>query len=981
MIDLQLLGDFAARRHGVLQDGFRTNKVRGLLAYLALEREQAHSRSVLAELFWGDQPEKAARGNLRNALSNAKKVLGGAALFAATRKTVRISADLTTDVAQFLRLAGEALNPKEEQLGGERIAASKAVALYRGDFLANLQVDGSASFEGWALLWRETLHQKLIALLVLLAEEALARQAWDEACDWLQQQIAHDEWREVAYRQLMWALWQRGERSAALQQYERCRTTLQAALGVAPTDETNALYEQIKAARTTPAQSKNRCNLPTPATPFIGRKREQREILSLLQEPTCRLLSLIAPGGMGKTRLAIAVGQQRCPDYADGVHFVDLVGVDGADATNALIAAIAAAQEIPFSRGAAMGDQLCDIMHAKKLLLILDNMEHLLPAAGWLDTLLKAAPHVQCLVTSREPLGLAQEWQFGLQGLDSSAEKLDHNDALQLFVQAARRADPRFTPSIRDAPHLRELCQLVGGMPLALELAAMWVPLLSCREIIAELHDLLATERSHVPARQRSIRAVFDYTWRQFSAKQRTILTKLALFRGGFQREAAQQIANATLVDLLALERVGVLQKLATGRYSIHELLRNYARERLADPTTEATFADYFATWLVAQSADLHGATPDFTPIQQDWHNLTAAWRWLTANRPTRLRAMLPVLQRFFWVRSRYPEAVALLQQSAEIVSDPTLRAELQGHAGFFLLSLGQVEQGKVLLDQAVDAAPSARLYCWRARAELHLNQFVAAKADLESAESYLKHAQDPSHNDHATWHAIWGLWHVFTGGDGAIANFRRAIELLGDDVWAQALSHNDLGLALLNAGELDRARHSFETALHSAEQLGSRRFIAVCRGNLGELALRQQRVDAAEALFAAVRHDFEELGDRLCVAYACNDQGKVALLRGKSADAAAHFAQALSLSQQIMNSRSSADAQLGLGRVALMQGDLPLAQTHLAAAWRDAPSEHQKLNVLAAIGEWFNALGNSATAQALFDLVDQLRASEAGAR
>lgn len=928
MIEVQLLGNFTVLHDGKRLTGFRTNKVRGLLAYLTLERAQTHTRSQLAELFWGDQSEQAARSNLRNALSNIKKVLGGVELYEAKRKTVRLAADfpLTSDVTHFLSAD-----------------ARTAVPLYHGEFLAGLAVEGSATFEAWALQWREKLHLRLMDLLVELADGAMARSAWEEAADWLQRQIAHDSWREDAYRQLMNALWQQGQRTAAIQQYERCRRVLHDELGIAPTVATTTLYERIKS--TTQPQRKSNCHLPTPATPFIGRKREQQELITLLQDPNCRLLSLIAPGGMGKTRLAIAVGQQLCPHYRDGVYFVDLVGV--AAGKNGLIAAIAAAQGIPFARGVPMGEQLCDVLRSKNLLLILDNMEHFVTAAGWIETLLATAPNVRCLVTSREPLRLAREWRFVVTGLAQSAENPDRNDALQLFIQAARRADPRFTPSVRDAPHLHALCALVGGMPLALELAAMWVPLLSCREIVAELNDLLTTERTDVPARQRSVRAVFDYTWRRFSAEQRTLLARLALFRGSFGRDAAQAITGATLSTLLAFERVGVLQKMATGRYAIHELLRSYAREKSAE--SAAPFAAYFADWLQDLSAKLHGATPtdSLIAIQQDWHNLTAAWRWLTAHEPNRLRDMLPALHRFFWVRARSPEAVELFLQSAESIQNATLRGELQGHAGYFLLSLGQVERGKTLLDQAIQLAPSAMLQCWRARAMLHLNQFAAARRKLESAESHLKTAYD-----HATWHAIRGLWHVFTNGDGAIEAFSRTIELLGDDVWPQALSHNDLGLALLNAGEFDRAKHAFQTALGIALRVDSRRFVAVCRGNLGQLALRQAQIDEAEALFAAVVQDFAELGDQLCVAYARNDQGKVALLREKSADAHTYFTQALAISREIGNSRTSADALLGLGQVALAQNDLPAAQTHLTNALNIAPTEAQQAQIHAIIEE-----------------------------
>src|SRR5512143_2346170 len=301
-----------------------------------------------------------------------------------------------------------------------------------------------------------------------------------------------------------------------------------------------------------------RVNLPVLPTPLIGRQREVEELSQLLVDPQCRLLTLVGPGGIGKTRLAIEAAARLPAAFADGVYFVPLASVITA---RFIVPLIADALGFAFqsTTPADPKTQLFRYLKGKQVLLLTDNLEHLLtePGIEVLTELLANTPQVKLLATSREPAGLQGEWVFEVQGLpipDSRyAEGSAQNTGVELFLQRARRAHVGFTARPQDYPAIVRICQLVDGMPLGIELAAAWVRTLDCAEIAREIErglDFLSVTTRDLPARHRSMRAVFDHSWRLLSPEDQTVLLRLSVFRGGFKREAAEQVAGATLAVL-----------------------------------------------------------------------------------------------------------------------------------------------------------------------------------------------------------------------------------------------------------------------------------------------------------------------------------------------------------------------------------------------------------------------------------------------
>lgn len=329
-----------------------------------------------------------------------------------------------------------------------------------------------------------------------------------------------------------------------------------------------------------------RHNLPAQVTDFVGREDELSELARLLGDGQLRLVTILAPGGMGKTRLSLEAAEREIARFKDGVYFIDLVPLRD---ENSIITAIADAISHQFSGGEDQKGELLNRLSTRSLLLVMDNFEHLLDNASLTTEILQAAPDVKIMVTSRQRLEQPGETLFHLSGMtfpewETPEDALEYA-AVKLFMQAAKRARPDFTLTVENLDYVARVCRLVAGMPLAIVLSAAWLGMLSVEEIAEELQqniDLLEAQGGDVPARQQSARVVFDYSWQMMTADEQKIFMQLTVFRGGFSREAAQTITGANLKTLMSLVNKSLIRRDATsGRYSIHELLRQYGRERL----------------------------------------------------------------------------------------------------------------------------------------------------------------------------------------------------------------------------------------------------------------------------------------------------------------------------------------------------------------------------------------------------------------
>ena len=552
----------------------RRRKEFALLIYLAVT-QRAHSRDVLADLLWPGYGQTSTRASLRRTLSGLNRNLGGD-LLSVDREQVALPPQegLWVDVAAFQRhlAACEQHGHGRKPVCAACLAALQdAVALYDDDFLAGFSLADAPEFEAWQVQMAESLRRQLARALKRLAHGLADAGEYAEALRHARRWLDTDPLHEPAQRMLMRLYAQSGDRAAALRQYEAAVLALAAELDVSPEPETTALYEQIRAGAGRSAEEATsvhagsgleaKHNLPAQTTSFIGRAVELEQIARRLADPHCRLLTIVGPGGIGKTRLALQAAQQHAGDFRDGVRYVELSTLG----TPHLLAPAILHAVAPDEYGDANAQRrLSEHLSGRQLLLVLDNFEHLLDGAVLLADLLRGVPALKIMVTSRERLNLSEEWLEPLDGLAfpppeeiaESASFLQQHDATRLFLEAVRRVRPGWQPSPADAATVAALCRTLEGMPLGIELAAAWTRTLPLDEVRAELaHGLsiLSTSLRDVPARHRSMHTVFDQSWSLLEPEQRSILRQMSVFRGGCTREAAQAVTGAGLAGLRVL--------------------------------------------------------------------------------------------------------------------------------------------------------------------------------------------------------------------------------------------------------------------------------------------------------------------------------------------------------------------------------------------------------------------------------------------
>ncbi len=1052
-LSISLLGPFAASLGEQPLYKFRTNKVQALLIYIVVEAKQVHRRESLMNLLWPDLPQPSAQVNLRQTIYRLRQAIPEVSsrrgkklvpFLIVDRQTVQINPDAAydLDVATFT-----------EQI---ETNSAQAITLYRDDFLSDFYLSDSNEFEDWAQTQREILRRQVLDSLELVTTECLQTAAYDEAQTYAWKQLEIDNLREIAYRQLMIALMQSGQRSAALAQYHICRDRLRDELGVEPTAETTNLYQQIKVnslpqeaqpvrqeaevkngrfhtylftdienvtqlwdrhqqemipalhrhntileeqierhggrilelygdkaravfangrplacalaiqeafgrekwgrigelrlrlglhgaavgddkaviAQTGPITSAawggqilasklihdslplpdsafwrtfgehqltpgdppqplygllhpdlphqsfasprivslsetsvplltvtlvSPHNLPQQPTPFIGREEELAALDDLLADSETRLITIVGPGGMGKTRLALAVAEgqlTRTSVFPDGIFFVHLAPLR---TTNQIIPALADALNFSLegswqenrpdrmlSDSRSAREQLLDYLRHKKLLLILDNFEHLLEGVALVTEILEAAAQVQVLVTSRERLQLREEQVYPIQGFEfptwETPEDALQYTAVRLFLQAAHRVQPNFALTATDLTPLTNICRAVGGMPLGLELAASWVDMLSLPDIAAELQnslDLLETGVRNMPQRHRSIRAVFDYSWQQLTETEQAVFIQLAVFRGGFSRVAAQKITGTSLRTLANLVSKSFLQyNQQQDRYILHELMRQYAAEKLSEDIEAATavrnqHSHYYCVALQHQEYKIRIGYPEaMLQIEADQENARAAWYWAVEQAAVaNIDQAINGLCLFYDWRDRFNDGQTICKVATQklrtLPISPTTQRVLAKTLiwyGRFLSYTGQPDTIQTIAQEALSLLEKADQAGEDVRAE---RAFV-----LLISSSFLPFATD---NRQQVWEQI----------EQSLALFRQ----LGDQ-WGEFNAYDALGHAARHMGNYHEAKHRFERNLTVARSQQNQWEIIRALEQLGWVARDLVAYDEAQQLF-----------------------------------------------------------------------------------------------------------------------------------
>jgi DNA-binding SARP family transcriptional activator/predicted ATPase len=903
-LHLTLLGGFRA----VLEDtattpprsepvtDFASAKTQALLAYLACTR-QRHSRDALAAMFWGETDDEAAKTSLRQSLANLKKLVEPYLRIERDAVEFDTHAPYSLDVQGFERGAHGGLDVQRE-----------AMTLYTGDLLKGLIVKNAPEFEEWLVIERERLRQLAMSVLRQLASADTQAGDVAEAVARLHALTALDPLDEPAHRQLMLLQARNGQRAAALAQFEACKRALDKELGVPPEEETVRLHERIRGAQ-------RRVHLPQAATPFTGRADELAHIAGLLADPTCRLITLIGPGGCGKTRLALEAAARSAGKFLHGVYFVSLAGVSSIDVAPS---AIAQALGVTLSGKADARDQLLTYLADKELLLVLDNLEHLAEADDWVGGLAQAGEALRLLVTSRARLNLYGERLIELSGLDAppvtSAASIVHYSAAQLFLNSAREAAPNFVLDSDDERAVARICQMVNGLPLALELAAAWVRQLTCREIADEIErsmSFLATTQKNVPARHRSLQAAFEHSWALLIDDERRAFAQLAVFRGGCERDAVLAITQSTSSILAALCDKSLLRRNPAGRYALHELLRQYAEGKLrAEPQAldlaQARHCAYYVNFVKAREDALNDARQNEArrEIVAEMDNVRAAWGWaVTRQRVGMLEPALEGMRLFFEHMGWYAEAVAAFGAAAEAVlaeagGNSPLHAQLLARQAWFYHRRDQFEAARPLIERSLKilraAQPLLPLFAEEALCLQCLANMARAVGNFDLAIEYSRQS---------------------------LARYR----IVGNPR-PIAASLNSLAVAYAERGQLEDARRLHEECLEIRRAMGDRRGVATVLVNLAFAALAREAYAEVQPLAREALVIFREIGYPMGEAVALNNLGVACHMLGDYDEARALLNACLALSRELGHRHIAAHALSSLGGVAGARGDYATA-------------------------------------------------------
>jgi predicted ATPase/transcriptional regulator with XRE-family HTH domain len=636
-------------------------------------------------------------------------------------------------------------------------------------------------------------------------------------------------------------------------------------------------------------------NLPTPTTPFLGRTAELADITTKLRRPNCRLLTLLGSGGMGKTRLAIEAAEQVQSDFADGAVFAPLAAINDPEQ---IPQAIFQAMRLPLAGNDPPLAQVQRYLQRRHLLLVLDNFEQLTEGATLLSELLAAAPKLQLLVTSRERLNLAEEWLFPVPELD---------EAVALFGQTAVRVQPDFDVREEETA-VSHICQLVGGHPLAVELAASWTRFMPCAQIAAQIEqdlDFLANNAPrNAPERHRSLRALFDHSWQLLTPTEQTALAKLSVFRGGFAVEQATEVAGANWPILLGLVDKSLVETRGDNRFDLHELTRQYAATKLAESgqmaaTQHAHFAAYEA---FAEQANHWFTSPkaaaSFRRSHQEHENYRAALRWGLNNEA--IEAVLAFIHNLFafWLRGGY------WQEGEQWMKTAVAQAP-QKDSVYLCLALAQQGVFAALQGRFVDGAPKTqRAYQMARRLEepwpLVVNLQIQGQARPDK--------------------------------EGSLAAYEEAIAICEerlDDPRFNGFLGSLLGLQgdrLVGFGMLAEAKASFEASLSHLRALGDTFWIAYPLGNLGRMALHDGDLEKAYDMINESVSLVRQSANRGGIADWLFRLGQVQLFRGELAEAEMNLQETLQLYEESDNSFGPPGVLSNLALVAVERGDLETA-------------------------------------------------------
>lgn len=666
-------------------------------------------------------------------------------------------------------------------------------------------------------------------------------------------------------------------------------------------------------------------NIPSPTTLFIGREQELAQIDRLLTDPRCRLLTLVGPGGIGKTRLSMASAALQLElagnddRFTNGIYFIPLAPLTD---VSHIAPAIAETLQFSFYENSPPKKQLIDYLHHKKMLLVLDNFEHLVQGADLLSELLTEAPGLTLLVTTRERLNLQSEWTLTIKGMgypvtDTAAlgEDIESYTAVKLFLNGIQRLNPNFTVAPADRPAIAQICRLLDGLPLGLELAATWTRVLSLREIAQEIStslDFLSSNLRDRPQRHQSLNAVFDHSWLLLTPEEQTIFKKLSVFCSPFTLKAGQAVASASIAQILALIDKSLLKQ-EGNRYEVHSTLRQYLINKFAENPAEKTaveqaYCHYFAGFVADQRTRLRGPAQKSAlfEIAGEIENIRAGWQFALAYR---LDDLLPkymdTLYHFYWIRgwnqvgaATFREAVSALTVGLPLQpggQTAVLLARIMARQGAFDYRLGLADKAGRLLQESLNIFQQYNVINEMSYVYTFLGATAYLQGDNDAAEHLLQQSLTYAQTTRSQIDTTLAYHHL-----GLVAQARHDYEAARqyhqhsldlaqtlEEPFGIAIALNNLGMVAYNLGQYDQAHDLHRRSLALRREINDQWGIATTLNSIALVAYSQDKMELARQFLLESLSLYREVGDKRRTAVTLNDLSVVATALNQPQEAA----------------------------------------------------------------------------------------------
>ena len=749
-----------------------SRKAEALLIYLIFSEKASCEREELATLFWEDMPEQQALTNLRVTLSNIKKELGDI-LDVSRRKVVLNPVNrMYVDGLELLKTLGTGLGlePSREMLSLEKAQEiTKSLSLYKGDFLKGFYIRNALAFEDWVAYNREGIKTSVIAASQILITTYFQNGRYSDGIEAVNQLLFIDPFNDAAYQSLIKLYAADGQRDTSISTFVKYKTLLELELGIEPDKEIVQIIEQIRKADYIPEQIKSESkkhtslpipnNIPVQVTSFVGRDKELEQLRGHLSNPQLRLITMIGQGGIGKTRLAIEAARHNIQKFPEGVWFVPLEGVV---TPNLVLPEIFKTLKIAFPEKTQAITKLVEHLNGHRMLLVLDNFEHVLDASGLVSEVINKTKNSKFIVTSREITGLPEEVSMAIEGLSSTPQNNFHkfkdqpaglekiSPAAMLFIDRAKRIDPNFNVGDNEIKLISDIIELVSGLPLGIELAAAGIKrysLTELRDFISADSSFLKTDQPELPERQRSLISVFNAFWKQLSEDERIIMSRLAVFRGVVTQTSAQKVASASPFFLGSLVSRGLLQRKMPQGYVAHSMHRRFSYEKLKENMEEfesvhVKHRDYFFAYIKKLERDIRDNPQKelLDEIEFEHDNIRAAISFtIQAKDEQKAMEFCELMMPFWKIRGYYAEGYYWLNQTFELNTnaDLVMKSAALCAAAKLVTALGDYDKAVEYSNRSLKLATDLGDRHGVARALNSLGASVASSGDVKRAEIY----------------------------------------------------------------------------------------------------------------------------------------------------------------------------------------------------------------------------------------------------